>query len=377
MKLDLDDLLGLAEMNQKLSSDVFRRKYSNRRIVITDFEQVKEKPKLSIDNAFIVIKDFEMSLTVLKFFGKHILNLNLISDGTNQTNFHKLLNAANEYCSESLVEFGLQLDQPIAIPPMLKPFENVKRVSIKNEMPLIDSDAHMNGTFPALSALSISGWSADTDYVNCHFPDLEHLIAETPNEHLIADLVFQNPQIREISVQSGSLDLLLIIKEALPNLEHLSIGWFDVHNKEIHFDNVTKFSMEMTADSPDNFYFPHLQELEIYYHSNFFNEWIHFTESHRQLSRFQLKYWSMDDDQFEKLTSHLPNLVEMSVTSLNGNVIGTNAISQFIESHSKLARFDVDMCGDAEKRTLRTKFENKWKIQDYRQCASFQRKYLK
>lgn len=376
MKLNLDDLLGLAEMNQELSSDVFRRKYSDRRISITDFEHVKEKPKLSIDDAVIVIEDFEMSLNVLKFFGKHILNLNLISNGTNQTNFHKLLNAANEYCSESLIEFGLQLDQPVALPPMLKPFKNVKRVSIKNEMPLIDSDAHqMNETFPALRALSVSGWAADTDYVNCHFAQLFQLSAETRDEHLIADLVFQNPQIRSISVESGSLDLLLIIKETLLNLEHLSIGWFDVHNKEIHFDNVTKFTMEMTADAPDNFYFPHLQELEIYYHSNFINEWIHFAESHRQLSRFHLKYWSMDDDQFEKLTLHLPNLVEMSVTSLKGNAIGTNAISRFIESHSKLARFDVDMCRDAEKRTLRTKFEKKWKIQDYRQCASFQRKY--
>lgn len=380
VKLDLTELLNLAQMNQNLSAlvaDAFERKYAEKTFIIKSFGKEKKDSKRRIfENDNVVIEDIELSFSTLKHFGEYIFNLELHFDGENETNFYKILSAVNEHCSESLIKLRLLLNQPIVLPRLSKQFNKVKYVSIENHLPLISSHTHrMNQTYPELQSLSVSVLTADSDYVSCQFSQLEHLRVSTADENMIADLLIRNPHIKSISVQRGTLDLMLMIKETLPSLQHLSIGWFDMQNEEIRLDNVTKFTMELTSDSPKNFFFSNLQEIDMYFHSTFFNEWMEFFERHQQITKFHLRHWSISDDQFEKLTSFLPNLVEMTTSSLQNNTIKSDTISQFIESHRKLNKFELDSCEEAEKREFLMKFENNWKIQDYRQCASFQRRH--
>lgn len=380
VKLDLTELLNLAQINQNLSAlvaDAFERKYAEKTFTIKSFgkEEVDSKRRI-FESDNVVIEDFEMSLRILKHFGEYISNLEMHFDGENETNFYKILSAVNEHCSESLIKLRLLLNQPIVLPQLSKQFNKVKYVSIENHLPLIGSHTHlMNQTYPELKSLSVSVLVADSDYVSCHFSQLEHLSVSTADEDMITDLLVRNPHIKSISVQRGTFDLMLMIKDTLPSLKHLSVGWFDMQNEEIRFDNVTKFTMELTSDSPKNFFFSNLQEIDMYFHSTFFNDWVEFFERHQQITKFHLRHWSISDDQFEKLTSFLPNLVEMTTSSLQNNTIKSDTISRFIESHRKLNIFELDSCEEAERRALLMKFENNWKIQDYRQCASFQRRH--
>lgn len=379
MNLNFTDLLNLVQTNQPLSAlavDVFGRKFSDKKIMLSSGKREKANNLIvDIGDRVMISGDFEISLNTLKYFGKNISKLKLVFDGTDDASFHKLLHATNEYCLESLIELELQLNQPIVLTHMPKSFKNVKHVAFENHLPRVTDELdQMNKTFPALQALSLSMLNIDSVYTNCHFPHLKSFSVSSIDEKTIVELLNLNPHIQSISLQRGSFDLLLIVKKTLPELKHLTIGWFDIQQKDIHFDSITKFTMEKTADSPKHFHFSHLQELEMYFYSIFFDEWSEFLSKHKQLLRFHLNYWSMDDGQFEQLTSLLPDLVEMSISSLQGNSFNADTISRFIQSHEKLQKINLDTCNEDEKRVFRDLFEKDWNVQDFRQCVSIQRK---
>lgn len=112
--------------------------------------------------------------------------------------------------------------------------------------------------------------------------------------------------------------------------------------------------------------------------------WIQFLEQHKSLSRFHIGYSNIDDNQFERFTN-LPNLSELTISRLESEPIDDDSdlqsqtlkietITKFMATHEKLEKFALGTCEQSEKLELQQIFENEWKITDFNNCLSFERR---
>lgn len=408
-ELDFESLLNMAQtckFYSNFAAEVFRRKFTDKTFVIDYYSSLNlrkyleigvgnvqkvwnrftkyEDESSDIHGEYIEINRFDMILNTLRYFGKDIRKLKITIDNADSKESKIIRNFVNKYCSDAMIEFGLQIDKGNAINFLTKTFRNVQKVSFKNKLPVRgENGLSMNETFPALRILSLHRNSGNCDYLKNRLPSLEHVqinIGRFNSDLFIRKIFRANRNIRSVSLSEAWPALLRKVNNLLPNLEYLSVGTFEMYNgdEQIRFENVREFSVSGTLGSSLNILLPNLQELTIFLHDPRTGEaiveglgepvgdidWTDFMENHNHLRRFNLEYSRIIEQSkyFLILTDDLTNLEEMTVSSLHGEFIYIGAIERFIETHGRLVRFELQDCPDSDKEILREKFANAWNI---------------
>lgn len=397
-KMDFEDLLNMAQVNQSMhffAIDVFRRKFSKKKIVIYNYfvdEEPEKDPgfliktltrlgfteKRAAHSACIVknesieiMKDLRLSLNLLKYFGIFIQNLKLVIANTESND--SLIQFVNKYCSDLLVELELNISQGNAFQYMEKPFKSVEHLYLRDFIPNIGIEARpMSQTFPALRTLSLMPIRMIGNYIDCHLPHLEHLYLDVNYCDIIADLLTSNSHVQSIELIHATSPFLQNLNAKLPNLHQLAIWDIDMTHGKIQFENVKKFIAKSKLNSPRNIHFPKLQELHINFGACHLKEWISFMRNHNHLSHLQLMYWDFDDKKFEILTENLSNLVEMTVIRFKGKFVGLHSILRFLQKHERLMKINLDACEQEVYEVIRERFEFKWEIRNFRKGLSLE-----
>lgn len=145
-----------------------------------------------------------------------------------------LLNAINEHCRESLVEFELHYagcNTNNAFNQIKGPFNRVEflRLDVHN---MNDQTEHrqLNKIFPNVREIELElNHLKSSSFIDCNLPKLESLriddgrIYET-NKAVLIDLIKNNPQIKYLSILHPSPEALDYIQKYLPNLQELQIN---------------------------------------------------------------------------------------------------------------------------------------------------------
>lgn len=418
-ELDFTSLLNVAQTNglfSILATDVFNRKFSNYKIVLKiglppiepiessddmhdiilgissdlveffDPFYVKEdddRPLVAVSNKQIEILNFDLSLTVLKYFGRVIRNLEVDYSSMDMDRTKKINQAINKYCSNMLIQFDLQHCNENSMEKWTGPFVNVENVSIGSQLTKSTNESlPLDQLFPNIKNLYFDFLSElDESYTDCYMSHLEHLSigiakrSSEKNEPKFENLIKRNPHIFSIALDNISSKFLSIVNELLPNLQDLTLWTFEINRRSIHFENVKIFETQIGLySSPVNITFSKLEELRMSLYIDGHHEWIDFFRNHSNLKRLHIKEILQNRMPlpFEELMAELPHLEEMSMRyKPNENV---ESIIVFLNNHKKLVKFELIECSDADKAILRNKCEHEWSIHNYRGGLSFQRR---
>lgn len=418
-ELDFTSLLNVAQTNglfSILATDVFNRKFSNYKIVLKnglppiepiessddmhdiilgissdlveffDPFYVKEdddRPLVAVSNKQIEILNFDLSLTVLKYFGHVIRNLEVDYSSMDMDRTKKINQAINKYCSNMLIQYDLQHCNENSMEKLTGPFVNVENVSIGSQLTKSTNESlPLDQLFPNIKNLYFDFLSElDESYTDCYMSHLEHLSigiakrSSEKNEPKFENLIKRNPHIFSIALDNISSKFLSIVNELLPNLQDLTLWTFEINRRSIHFENVKTFETQIGLySSPVNITFSKLEELRMSLYIDGHHEWIDFFRNHSNLKRLHMKEILQNRMPlpFEELMAELPHLEEMSMRyKPNENV---ESIIVFLNNHKKLVKFELIECSDADKAILRNKCEHEWSIHNYRGGLSFQRR---
>lgn len=415
-ELDFQSLLNMAQTNKffaDYAGKIYDRKFSNQSIVIDHYsslnlhkylemgqnklinvmDEYSNLPVKQIVQAYhfdhfyeddidaIKITNMHVAFNALKYFGKFIRKLKIITENADAKQTKVISNLLNKYCTESLVELALRIDSGEWY--FTNTFENVKHISFERNLPIMKRGMlPMNQTFPALRTLSISLWAANSDYLYSEFPLLEHLrldLRVCDNTKFVFELFKLNRHVRSVEMLFAKSTHLLLANMILRQLEHVFLGAFSFGLTEgIMFSpSVTKFTMTDILSSPINLVFVRLQMLEIHFCPVRFGDWMEFLEDHSEIIQFHLNYVHMFDECLEQLTIGLFNLQEMTIARLEGEFIGAPTIAQFIENHDRLTKLDLrDACSDADYKRLYDAFKNEWNITYHAEGILFERNNL-
>lgn len=402
-EMDFASLLNIAQTNKHISAiavDVFRRKFSNKMILIEDYSDLPKQidifsnnwnwfgqlPKeitsgqetYFVSNDQIRITDRQLILSTLKYFGSVIKKLKITYADADLIESKLITRYINKYCSSSLTELQLDNCAGSVLKHMKRPFKNVEHLTFDQRLLEISSDTPlMNETFPNLQRLSLLDLSEfSSQYPGCHLPRLIHLdlnMNDLRDESNVIKVIESNPHVRSINLRSISPKILEIISKMQPNLQNLTNSMFPHEVNRIHFTNVTTFKVEDSLTSPTNFSFSNLKELWMNCYGEQCNNWVNFVRDHDSLSRFYIGYSDMNDQQFERLTD-LPNLVECSIEHLQKNHFAIDTVVRFLNMHRNLQTFKLGSCRDSDKETFKQNLEKEWEISDYKKCLSFERR---
>lgn len=400
-QLNFESLLNLAQTNKdfaNLAANVFRRKFSNKTIVIECDED--NIPGHSTEWSFklwdtlygtktitkfthlfsddqIKIHDYKMILNTLQIFGSKIQRLKMIYSGLDFLKSKIITRSINKYCADSLIELELDECFDNVLNYMPKPFKKVKNIIFgKSFREMSPYEAlPMNELFPQIQHLSLILTTFDSQYPICYLPHLQHLNLHISSEYENNTMNFiqMNPHIRSIDLRSPTSKILNSVNQVLLNLENFTISLYTSEDNTIHFDSVTKFKAEDSVFYPENISFSHLYELSMNCYGEKCNHWINFLRNHQNITRFHIDHSNMNDDQFKRITN-LPNLIEMTISHLQGEPFQIETIIRFLENNDKIMKFNLGSCRQSDKNILRGKFEDQWIIIDYFKCLTFERR---
>lgn len=365
-QLNFVNLLSVAQTNEKLSSlaaAVFKQKYSNMTVIISYGLGYHE----FLDRIDIV--DPEMSLQTLKHFGHMIqtLRLTIPKIETNQTKL--LVQKVNEICSESLKTFALEVPYGYTLHDIKVPFKNVERLVLVQHLPLIGSNClTMNATFPAVRQISFRTFYFDKmDKISGYFPHLEHIDLLISDISGVEELLKANSHIRSIYLAETPFGFMKTINRLLPNLEVLICDEMKHLPIPVRFENVRRFELRGSYDSPEKMIFPKLREVSMNLRTERYDDWVTFLRNHDQVTKFHLTGIELPNSQFEGLTAVLPTIEDMTISTLIMSEIDKGVLFRFFENHSQLLRFEIDHLSGENKETLRNKFDMEWTFSDTNQ----------
>lgn len=378
--MELVDLVNMARISSQffqLANNVFRRKYSDCEVKLVDtHRELDDKPYNVKLSDHIDINDLESFSRLMKVFGNQIRKLTIpnfsSSNYTSGSDWAMVNRIVNEYGAESVVELKLGAVSKGIWPQFTVPFTRVENLEI-----LIDADTDgkkLNDLCPNLRKLNlIIIHEANYDLINCKIPHLEYLKifvtdAWKQKEQIIG-FIEKNPQIRSIYAPYTTPEFTKMISEKMRYLENLTINFNDNRNIEIHFENVKHLVLHTRPRSTiRKLSISKLESLEITFGNEELDKYIEFFSRHKNLSKLNLKvewHTEIDLQQFDlkQLTAELPNL-KIAVTVRGSFDIHSENVIRFIESHSKLTRFEfpIDNIEQADQEKLRKRFETEWHI---------------
>lgn len=254
--LDFDELVNVADTNQDFRQFIADHymipiyRIHEKSIAITPF--VRE----DLSGRSITTKNHTY-VSLLRSFG-HLIRGVEFSGPFSRTRGRTIYSSIEQYCSNTLVEFEFNEPYYITFNPN-QPFKKVTKLQLQNSYE-VDYSA-IDLAFPAVEELTVQTDQPLHALLPRFFPNLQHLrVVEifwknyAGIEDGIRQFVQSNPQLRTLSLtRIPSNQLLKYVKEALPNLESLGIGYSSAvmssYNETINFEHVKKLKIESVEES--------------------------------------------------------------------------------------------------------------------------------
>lgn len=188
--LDLQNLFNVAVANEWLrpaAAMVYKRKFGAKMVEIYRIHPTRRITRASVRNKspvrFAAPKEWKYSIDIrsprlcfqyIRCFGPSIAHLTIDYNESWSKLYDYLHRYINEYCAESLTEFGFWLKTNYPIEQFVKPFVSVERVNIwygefGEQLPKFVE------WFPRLHHLELHNVGLNHRFIAVHFQHLEHL----------------------------------------------------------------------------------------------------------------------------------------------------------------------------------------------------------
>lgn len=86
----------------------------------------------------------------------------------------------------------------------------------------------------------------------------------------------------------------------------------------------------------------------------------------RYVTRFHFRF---------RLIDSMDNLEEFFINSASGEFLNIDTITEIIEHHPQLSRFDLNVCKDDDRKTLENQLYNEWDVSNT-SGISFKKKHI-
>lgn len=399
--LELRGLLSLAETNKhfaNLAVNVYRRKFASKTVtIVTPFTTNKNLlyyyfAQLRDDG--ITIQYMDAVSQMLKHFGHLIPNLHLQYAFHYTDEYEEINKLINLYCVETLTSITIQIHKKSFFDSFTKPFKRVENVEIYGDFNTLGNyELSFNQLFPAMRRLYLGDVKVlDRSCIDHEFPHLEDLTVylATSNELCFNEaetekLITKNPQIKNLKLISSSQSLLRFVAKHLPNLERLTLVWYqekpiaNLNVIEMHFENLKTFRMEEGSHSmPINITFGNLVEFESDIYPKDCSRWLDFVVRDKNLKRLQVI--GIEDRLEERLLSNV-EILRLAAARTNLNEISfkceenvkDESIVKLIENTKqlKILKLEKDVYGMVNPRSfvttakiLQTKIGGEWSVHE-------------
>lgn len=320
---------------------------------------------VNLDLAMEFVENFGELATKLKFDPFHGY------DETDERN-KQLLELINEHCSNLLeVELPMQWSNLL-----IKPFENVKKVTIGN---YLREKLDLNRLFPSMEELRLYNVEGpDSSFIVQHYPKLKRFFSFFYYEaDPFAEEIFEeNPQITSLDVQNDeSFEFLQRVSRASENIETLYFyprqEYFERKSNPMVFNNVKNFVIETVEDFvlPDlPFIFNKIESLtyDDYYpikndDLRLPHDWYKVIPNNQNLKVISMPKTRLTTETLIDYSIRFPNLNSLSF-KLSADRFD-DALIQFLEDTQiksiTITRVPIDISSD----TLAKKLPGKWNYQ--------------
>lgn len=214
---NLKALLNAAKVNSRVNSiacDVFRSKYGEYDVLIWDLAQddydIEETDVGEKTYKTITIKDNQMKIDMLRYFGKCMRSLKIEGYEMSDEQSRTLNRMANEYASESLTSLRVFSVKKDTFEQYTRPWKEVENFTFTcfaeglNETSIIP----FNQLFPKLKNLkAVLTSNNDYSFMNHYYPNLKSLditwnrkSGNNYGNRIIEDILRKNPKVKNINL---------------------------------------------------------------------------------------------------------------------------------------------------------------------------------
>lgn len=353
--MDFESLIRMSVVNKcfrQFAIRIFKQRYKAiNRIEIDLFH----KQKWLIDAKTLHL-DSELGENFLKGFGNSIKNLHIRANSTPSLLVIKRFGyLINTYCSESLIEFNVNLSGGDFFSVMDRPFKHATNVTIlKTDFYEPTMNLELDELFPELRFLNLdfATQSVSNDLIiDRQFFNLIELSVNTEIAHDFVRIFQNNPQIRKLILrQVTSTDIFKIVNGLLSQLQTIEIVLDEPIElagelSDIHFENVEELTICDHRIQP-KFTFKQLKSFTL--NVDKFDgkthgikaEWIDFMAKNTDLNKLIISKAYFIDEQLQLLTQ-LHQLIEVSIQC--DADISVDTIIEFLENNEQMQRFIMKM----------------------------------
>lgn len=414
--LEFADLLSVAQMNVRLSrlaAYMVKRKYSNHEIIVwnRDMELVErdsigdsisnaliqmnvkgKKESIKIEKSYIYIQD-KFIVKTFKYLDVYNLRLGYFNSfryvyGSNRA-IQSMGAIISKYACDTLEKIEFKMSECV-IKHITKPLVNVKSVSFSGSMYEYKTESiPINRIFPSMHRLNLNALMQGNDFLDHHMPQLMHLQTNRFDMDCdVTQLIRKNAQIISFETYLTNGDYLEKLNKFLPNLDTLILSSFNLGVQPLRFENVTKFTVKLSANPLDRLHFPKLNDLHLRLNEHEpLDVWSNFLQNHQHVTKFSLDGFNYVDYDIDRFIGQLPHLVELKLQLTEGEIRNADIISDFhsnsfiksLEKHETLQVFFLISDCKRDRELIRKTFgrmHDQWHIKIIPMGLSFKRKSL-
>lgn len=361
--------------------NAFNRSYTHTSFLIKgpfvsdDENGIDESNKLLIQ-----LKHFENIQNILRTFGDLMQAISISFYYIDETKGIEIIECINRNSTE-LIKFEVNDCYGKVLERLKTPFSKVYIATFSaNSYRDFNNNVltqKFDRIFPQLQHLFVKTVNEnDWKIVGNKFPHLKSLTVDLPEPiepgRPDVDSLFKNsPDINSLTISYSSLKILKAASDFLPNLNVLEVKRLsnDVYDDDqIHFKNVTVFSMTVTSENeqiPQKMDFTQLQMITLSLSFDFSDEWSTFFNNHEENT---IEFLDLTADSFGE--KHLSNIVERQPNIKwafihSKTKISADSIADFVEHSKRMFRFQLvaRLIDISQRDFLEGKLEDEWDIE--------------
>lgn len=367
----MSELLNIAQTNQyfaDIATDMYRRKYSSRTISIRspEFNSMFDEIHIASNFNYIIVSNLEIAAKMLSVFGSVISKVTLKCTDVPTIDVEKITKAINDHGAKPIIQLELDDCTDGIWNNLRTPFKNVKSLTFNGNVKT--GKARLNKLFPNMRELFLKDVEIyDRSAFHHTFPYLENLlILLWEIEGFTGDdaekMIKKNPQLKSLSLENGSVELLACAKDNLRSLENLEIveNFQDFSSEEdIVFASVKRVSLRFSPEQvPERIIFPQLNELNLRVSPELNDAWVDYIKRHGNLTKLNVD--SLISGTHIAALADATHLTE--VFFICSPTVNSDTIIHFIESNSKVNKINLKIVERILKDELKPRIEHEWKV---------------
>lgn len=379
--LDTFDLLSLVQVNRNLFTvveEVLRRRFIKKWLVFrSPYNDFDPNFATAYGEEFenrIEIQDLQTVHTIIRTFGHLISKLMIAYEYVlPDSQSRPIYQAVNLHCSESLRKFHIVVKNGDIFSDFTIPFKNVEKVTLNGIFVNWGSSRlTFNELFPSIKRLNIESAKIEhVDAFNQSLPHLEELFTDTMANvsQLTRRLIQDNPQILRLSMVCAQPDVLQLVADKLPLLEHLMLEYYHEYKVDGNFSFNFNFqhlkSLILRGSTmPTNITLGNIEDLEISGESHQNAEWIDLVVQHNStLKKLDFLSTLKDSEVMELANAHL-NVVTLRF--IYSHATSIESLLELIKSCEQLKRLELYVSPDELRAStfdaLKNQLREKWTV---------------